>query len=314
MSHPKQTSYELHGNITQIRKIFKTKMSSIINWMFPPATKNIKPTTTTTADNNTTTNTTTPKQQKGTDSTYHVSDLLKYTSRTIEWNNTNPVTFEAIPDVEGAFLLHNVLTPEECQQMIDISEEMGYAPSPLTILDGNYQNSQINQNTKQIRDSWRVLCDVPTDYNQIVSQRVVDLLPQQVTVKEGIVATWNLDRDVPVNPRWRFNRYDNGQKFGPHLDAGYTKNINEKTLLTFIVYLNEGFQGGETKFFPGGKRFFYEKVPSTKEVVITPKCGTALVFFQAGELNHRHEGSPLIGDMPKYILRSDIAYKRENPV
>eukprot|EP01126_Amoeba_proteus_P053270 TRINITY_DN6487_c1_g2_i4.p1 TRINITY_DN6487_c1_g2~~TRINITY_DN6487_c1_g2_i4.p1 ORF type:complete len:100 (-),score=18.80 TRINITY_DN6487_c1_g2_i4:682-981(-) len=31
--------------------------------------------------------------------------------------------------------MHNVLTPEECQQYIDLSEKMGYEPSPLRSLD-----------------------------------------------------------------------------------------------------------------------------------------------------------------------------------
>ncbi len=38
---------------------------------------------------------------------------------------------------------------------------------------------------------------------------------------------WNLKREAPVNERWRFNKYDIGQKFGPHFDAGFMRNINE---------------------------------------------------------------------------------------
>lgn len=87
----------------------------------------------------------------------------------------------------------------------------------------------------------------------------------------------------------------------------------QQTLLTFIVYLNEGFEGGETVFFPGG--ITGTNPPRREEVRVVPKTGMALVFFQAGQLNHRHEGAPHTSeDVQKFILRSDIAYQRAKPM
>lgn len=54
---------------------------------------------------------------------------------------------------------------------------------------------------------------------------------------------WALKESGPLNERWRFNKYHRDQKFAPHFDAGFQRNKNEKTLMTFIVYLNEGFDG-----------------------------------------------------------------------
>jgi hypothetical protein len=132
----------------------------------------------------------------------------------------------------------------------------------LTVLGGDYKTSQRNDRTKQIRDSWRVLWDAHALDCDVVNERVVDHLPQQVTVYGtcgrhhacgraeaththrvivpaivcvahafaclyGAGEEWSLKRKAPVNERWRFNKYDVGQKFGPHFDAGFMRNVNE---------------------------------------------------------------------------------------
>jgi hypothetical protein len=43
-----------------------------------------------------------------------------------------PITSTQIKGVPGAFMLHNVLSQEECQQYINITEKMGYGDAPIT--------------------------------------------------------------------------------------------------------------------------------------------------------------------------------------
>jgi hypothetical protein len=62
----------------------------------------------------------------------------------------------------------------------------------------------------------------------------------------------------PLNKRWRFNKYEKDQFFKPHYDAGYIYSKNEQTILTFIMYLNDGFDGGETTFYPGNLKQYVE--------------------------------------------------------
>ena len=74
-------------------------------------------------------------------------------------------------------------------------------------------------------------------------------------------------------------RYRAGQQYRPHLDA-IAKTCNERTK-TVIVYLNEGFSGGET-IFP-----FYG-------LTINPKGGDAIVFRNTlanGTIDHRSRHS-----------------------
>jgi prolyl 4-hydroxylase len=63
------------------------------------------------------------------------------------------------------------------------------------------------------------------------------------------------------------------------------------------VYLNDGFEGGETAFHEG-----------VHFLRVTPERGKALVFY------HRqiHEGMPVLRGR-KYVLRTDVMYRYEMP-
>src|SRR5438105_2760075 len=97
------------------------------------------------------------KKIVGTDATYHVGDLLKATDRKVEYAQDPPKIVKEDLPVAGAFLLHNILTPDECKQYISISEEMGYELSPLRYL-GTVNSDKFNMDTS-IRNSERVLFD-----------------------------------------------------------------------------------------------------------------------------------------------------------
>ena len=91
-----------------------------------------------------------------------------------------------------------------------------------------------------------------------------------------------------LNERFRFYRYGPGQRFAPHVDGAYERTNGERSRLTFMIYLNEGYQGGETRF---GWH------------TITGRTGMALWF----DHRLRHEGAELIEGV-KYVLRSDVMY------
>ena len=97
---------------------------------------------------------------------------------------------------------------------------------------------------------------------------------------------------VGLNERFRFYRYDPGERFAPHTDGSFRRGNGEESLRTFMIYLNEGFAGGETSFG--------ERDPMT----IVPKAGMALIFDHA----LLHEGAPVTRGR-KYVLRSDVMYR-----
>jgi hypothetical protein len=96
--------------------------------------------------------------------------------------------------------------------------------------------------------------------------------------------------------------------------------------LTVLIYLNDDFQGGQTKFYnpvndgDGNGNGNHEVLASIK-----PQAGSVLVFPQAvGEdavdyaRQHwpLHEGSPVTSSgndntsRPKYVIRSDVLFTK----
>lgn len=253
--------------------------------------------------------TTMSSEPKGTDVTYEVSDMLKTVPENIKFTFDPPseeITKEIIPvEGAGAFVLHNVLSQNECQQFIDMAIEMGFAQSPLRDLTTvNSNKANLSAHTLQMRNSERVLCDMTLEINEELCRRIERYLPQQVECKGflwEVVKVGEAPAGGCVNRRWRFNRYPNGGYFRRHYDAGFVYSNECETIFTFILYLNEGFKGGETIFLPRG----------ATPVPVVPKTGSALIFFQTGPTNPLHEGAELFSEHPcKFILRSDLAYRK----
>ena len=102
-------------------------------------------------------------------------------------------------------------------------------------------------------------------------------------------------RRVGANERLRCYRYDVGQRFAPHQDGSFVRNELEQSLLTFMIYLNDDFEGGETNFLE-------------LDVSIKPRTGSALLFQHP----ILHEGAEVTAGR-KYASRSDIMYRRDAP-
>ena len=180
------------------------------------------------------------------------------------------------------FLLRDFLTAEECQQFIDQSEDIGYDEAPITTAAGFVMRKDIRNNARVILDD--------VDLAERLFARAKDFLPPEWF-------GWEL---VGFNERFRFYRYDVGQRFAPHTDGHYERENGERSHLTFMIYLNEDFEGGWTSF----QRM---KAQGSNDSVIDvePATGLALVFY------HRliHEGVSL-SQGRKYVLRTDLMYRR----
>jgi len=106
---------------------------------------------------------------------------------------------------------------------------------------------------------------------------------------------------VGLSDHFRFYRYDKGQRFIRHYDGYeygsmvYTNNQNKpQAKMTFLVYLNDQFEGGKTTFFNSKGK---------ETLAVSPETGLALIYTQ----KLLHEGS-LVTKGRKYVLRSDILF------
>jgi predicted 2-oxoglutarate/Fe(II)-dependent dioxygenase YbiX len=173
---------------------------------------------------------------------------------------------------EGIYTLPEVLTHEECAEYIAFTEAKGYEPAPISTMGGFVMAPEIRNNTRVIID------DV---------DRAADLW---LRVKAQIPEILFGRQAVGLNERFRFYRYDAGERFAPHYDGSFRRENGEASHLTFMIYLSEEFGGGETIF---------------KSISITPRTGMALIF----EHGLLHEGAAVTFGR-KYVLRSDVMYAR----
>jgi hypothetical protein len=97
---------------------------------------------------------------------------------------------------------------------------------------------------------------------------------------------------------------DPGQRFERHYDGHYPRNSNEMSLMTIIIYLNDQVEGGHTNF--------YTHTANRERVIpVKPKRGAALIFYHGPHrLSPEHEGSDTVNGR-KYVLRSDIMYRKQ---
>lgn len=171
---------------------------------------------------------------------------------------------------DGIFAIPGFIDAAECADLIRHSEQAGYEPATVVTADGVKVVDAIRNNARVIEDDfdraaglwWRVRAHIPPF-----------LGPQQA---------------IGVNERFRFYRYDPGERFAGHIDAPFRRENGESSLLTFMIYLNDGFAGGETTF---------------REATVVPEPGMALLFRH----DLFHEGSAVTKGR-KYVLRTDVMF------
>ena len=184
------------------------------------------------------------------------------------------------PDI---FTVSNVFSIEECRALIERAEVIGFDAASVRTHSGPKMMTNIRNND-------RVNLDDP-ELALLMWTRISSLLP-------------SLDgqRAVGVDHHLRFYRYEPGQEFKRHKDGSATNEAGHVTKLTYLLYLNDGFEGGETTF-----REYTGLGDSRRKIehVVTPTAGSALLFRH----ERWHEGSAVINGR-KYVLRSDVFYMK----
>jgi hypothetical protein len=182
-------------------------------------------------------------------------------------------------DPRKVFVIHDFLSGVECAALIRRSESLIYETG--TVADVVMED---------VRNNERVLLDDATLASDIF-HRAEPFLPAEI---DG-------HRLVGFNERWRFYRYGPGQTFKPHRDGSYLRMKTwEESQLTFMIYLNGGMGGGETRFFVDMEQAFRHK----PYLSVQPREGMALVFIHS----IWHEGA-VVRSGQKYVLRTDVMYK-----
>lgn len=174
----------------------------------------------------------------------------------------------------GIYRLPRVFSSADCAHFIHQAEGFGFEPATINTETGARLESDVRNNDRVIFDS--------ADLAQTVWRRVALELPP-VWMARGIAG---------LNERFRFYRYTAAQKFDWHVDGPYERSNGERSLLTLLIYLSGGYEGGATTFDVEGQ-------------LIDVQGEEGDVVFFPHRLRHR--GSVVTAGT-KYMLRSDVMY------
>jgi hypothetical protein len=117
---------------------------------------------------------------------------------------------------------------------------------------------------------------------------------------------------IGLNPKLRVLMYDSSDndRFEPHFDATTKVGVNKKSLITVLLYLNDGdgkdFKGGETLFL---NHHISQRQGKEKATKVVPSTGDVVIF----EHDLYHSGAPLEWGT-KYVLRTDILFEYQDEV
>ena len=225
------------------------------------------------------------------------------------WANEslNPATLDPdIPDtikrieieaVAGAFQLLNVLSSSECEQLIGLSESLGYLPDAAVSLPRSVRH---NYSLTWVAD------DLTTDIIWQRCQSLMNINPE----------TFDNKLALGLNARFRFYRYQACNYFSPHTDGAWpgsrvidrqlvTNAFSDRwSQLTFLLFLSDDYEGGHTQFHLPSKKHGEATVVNVR----TP-AGGVLCFPHGMHPLHCLHSSEAIVSGSKYIIRSDVLFE-----
>jgi hypothetical protein len=217
-----------------------------------------------------------------------------------EEHASGSVTRVDIPEVPGAFQLHNILTDKEADNIVDIAEKLGFhQDSPVSLPHHVRHNENMN---------W------------VVSESIDGVIWDR---SKGLVSeTIGNQTAKGLNARFRFYRYGTGDYFKPHTDGAWPGSRvvdgeliadayeGQYSQFTCLIVLNDGYEGGRTQFLVS-KADSSQPAKTDDDVnvvsVRTPKGGV-LCFPHGMHPQHCLHAGEQITSGTKYIIRTDILF------
>ncbi|WP_139240763.1 hypothetical protein [Geitlerinema sp. PCC 9228] len=180
-----------------------------------------------------------------------------------------------------AFTVSKLISPIECAEYIQNSEDLGYQPANLG------DESAETDHYSQIHN-----------YQQAVYQDVefANLLWQRIS--PYIPIAMNGRWAVGIHERLQFLRFDSGQRFALHPNELVERTNGESNLLTVLFFLNQDFEGGTSRLLE-----LYPWAEKSTIHAIEPEAQMALCFRR--ELLQE---SDTVVQGQKYVLRAQVMY------
>lgn len=176
---------------------------------------------------------------------------------------------------DNIFYCEGFWDKEICQTIIFRVEESQIFPAKETVVSQNTLDDNL-----QSRNNFKVYLD-----NQELADIIYESLYKHLAkIKHEEYSPSSIHSNL------RVYKYIPGQEFKKHRDGGIGVSKEEKSLYSLLIYLNDNFSGGSTRF---------------NNIDIIPKQGSALFFPH--ELEHSGE---IVSTGNKYVLRGNIVFKK----
>ena len=221
-----------------------------------------------------------------------LSQHLSFNQNSIAPPKPIKVSYPIEGEEDGIIFLENLLSLEECKNLIQATEKIGYI--------------SVAGFDKEVRSNSRCRT-LDSGMSSAMLTRIYDHVPQTLII-DGL--RWNLSGFLD---NWRYCKYNKGEHFSPHYDGSKKFSTYEMSVFTVNIYLNEGFAGGGTRFYMdcvenAPENNFDVAGPVTH--VVQPKQGSALIFNHCNK-GYLHDGEqfvPTDAAQAKYIMRADLVY------
>ena len=200
--------------------------------------------------------------------------------------------------VEDAFVIAQLLTEEECEDLIQKAERSGIVP-PM-------------KEAGTLRTAKRTDRYNDTDMSDMIDSRIKTIFRTQ----RGMSNNSSFGEFHGMHTNWRILRYDSNDSFPAHQDQmdsvrQLDKRTGKSTFLasshTMLINLSrDGVEGGATRFYPHCK--LSRKDPQGQydySVDVVLPRGWALVFPQVGMV---HAGQPILNGN-KYVAQAGVLRK-----
>lgn len=173
--------------------------------------------------------------------------------------------------------VENVFSSIECEELINLSESVGYEKTSL------FEKNGIKYFYNDIRNSLRCIID-DTNFASVLKQRISHLIPIEYKGKKF----------DSINPRFRFLKYNETlHHFVPHTDDYYSTD-KIISMITILIYLNIDYEGARTSLNLDSKTIIGE---------IIPQIG--LVYMMDQDILH---SVPNLISGTKYVIRTELMY------
>lgn len=234
---------------------------------------------------------------------------------------------------DEAFVVEGVLSHSQCDDLASRVEALGLSFWNLEDPCTSFRNAF----TVEVKS--QKLADALWDRLQPLVPERLSLRPESPLWERGMEGEWQA---CGVHRDFLFAKYHPGGHFSPHTDGCTVIDFDHRSLYTALVYLCDCAQGGATRLLraanPGKidedshaygtsevnqvdietheQEFELDKKGRYRwpeECVVAEakaRKGDTLVFRQ----DMPHEGEPVGEGCTKFLIRTDIMYRRVNPV